>query len=112
MESLFVASLPVGDRPRAVGDGVRADHRGLTLSSCQSHVCVSRSIHGILFDFDSDVVRPDSKPQLDDIAKLLKESPGLKVLGVGRRSPPRRCAGVLTRHDTAFYSPESQVHSK
>lgn len=41
------------------------------------------AIHGILFDFDKDTMRSDSKPQLDEIAKLLKAQPELKVLIVG-----------------------------
>jgi outer membrane protein OmpA-like peptidoglycan-associated protein len=41
------------------------------------------AIYGILFDFDKDTMRPDSKPQLDEIAKLLRDSPGLRVLIVG-----------------------------
>jgi outer membrane protein OmpA-like peptidoglycan-associated protein len=41
------------------------------------------AIYGILFDFDKDTLRPDSKPQLDEIAKLLKSTPALKVLIVG-----------------------------
>ena len=41
------------------------------------------AVYGILFDFDKDTMRPDSKPQLDEIAKLLKGAPSLKVLVVG-----------------------------
>lgn len=41
------------------------------------------AVYGILFDFDSDTMRPDSKPQLDEIGKLLKDSPVLNVLIVG-----------------------------
>lgn len=41
------------------------------------------AMYGILFDFDKDTMRADSKPQLDEIAKLLKSQPGLKVLIVG-----------------------------
>jgi len=41
------------------------------------------AVYGILFDFDSDQMRPDSRPQLDEIGKLLSESPELKVLIVG-----------------------------
>lgn len=41
------------------------------------------AVHGILFDFDKDTMRSDSKPQLEEIAKLLKEQPELKVLIVG-----------------------------
>jgi OmpA-OmpF porin, OOP family len=41
------------------------------------------AVYGILFDFDSDRMRPDSRPQLEEIGKLLKDSPGLEVLIVG-----------------------------
>lgn len=41
------------------------------------------AVYGILFDFDKDTLRPDSKPQLEEIAKLLRGSPALKVLIVG-----------------------------
>lgn len=41
------------------------------------------AIYGILFDFDKDTLRPDSRPQLEEIAKLLKNAPALKVLIVG-----------------------------
>ncbi len=41
------------------------------------------SIYGIYFDFDSAEIKPESKPTLDEIAKLLKESPKLKLYGVG-----------------------------
>lgn len=40
-------------------------------------------IYGIHFDFDSDRVREDSRPQLDEIARLLAENPLLNVLIVG-----------------------------
>lgn len=41
------------------------------------------AVYGILFDFDKADIRPDSEPQLEEIAKLLKESPELEVLIVG-----------------------------
>lgn len=41
------------------------------------------AVYGILFDFDKADIRPDSKPQLDEIATLLKERPELQVLIVG-----------------------------
>jgi OOP family OmpA-OmpF porin len=41
------------------------------------------AVYGILFDFDSDMMRPDSKAQLDEIGKLLSDSPDLAVLIVG-----------------------------
>lgn len=41
------------------------------------------AVHGILFDFDKDTMRSDSKPQIEEIAKLLNEQPNMKVLIVG-----------------------------
>ena len=41
------------------------------------------ALHEILFDFDKATMRPDSKPQLDEIAKLLKSKSELQVLIVG-----------------------------
>jgi outer membrane protein OmpA-like peptidoglycan-associated protein len=43
----------------------------------------SVAIYGILFDFDKADIKPESKPQLDEIAKLLKANPKLHVLIVG-----------------------------
>lgn len=40
-------------------------------------------VYGVLFDFDKDTITEDSKPQLDEIAKLLQASPDLKVMIVG-----------------------------
>ena len=40
-------------------------------------------IYGILFDFDKDVIKPESKPTLDEIASLLKSTPELKLKIVG-----------------------------
>lgn len=41
------------------------------------------AIYGIYFDTDKDVVKPESKPSIEQIAKLLKESPDLKLFIVG-----------------------------
>ncbi|QPC42796.1 DUF4892 domain-containing protein [Kaustia mangrovi] len=41
------------------------------------------AVYGILFDFDKDTIRPESKAQLQEIARLLKESPDLQVFIVG-----------------------------
>ena len=40
-------------------------------------------IYGILFDFDKDTIKPDSKPTLDEIASLLTSNPELKLKIVG-----------------------------
>jgi OOP family OmpA-OmpF porin len=41
------------------------------------------ALYGIQFDFDKDVVKPESKPTLDEIAKLLQAKPELKLKIVG-----------------------------
>jgi outer membrane protein OmpA-like peptidoglycan-associated protein len=41
------------------------------------------ALYGILFDFDKDVVKPESKPTLDEIATLLQTKPELKLKIVG-----------------------------
>jgi OmpA-OmpF porin, OOP family len=41
------------------------------------------AVYGILFDFDSDRMREDSRPQLGEIARLLTDNPSLEVLIVG-----------------------------
>lgn len=40
-------------------------------------------LYGVYFDFDSAVVKPESKPQLDQIAELLRKEPALKLLITG-----------------------------
>ena len=41
------------------------------------------AIYGILFDFDKDVIKPESRPTLDEIAQLLTSDPELKLRIVG-----------------------------
>jgi len=41
------------------------------------------ALYGILFDYDKDVIKPESRPALDEIAKLLNEQSGLKLYVVG-----------------------------
>ena len=41
------------------------------------------ALYGILFDFDKDTLKPESKPTLDEIAKLLGAKPDLKLKIVG-----------------------------
>jgi outer membrane protein OmpA-like peptidoglycan-associated protein len=41
------------------------------------------AVYGILFDTNKSVVKPESKPALDEIAKLLKQDPALKLKVVG-----------------------------
>jgi OmpA-OmpF porin, OOP family len=41
------------------------------------------SLYSLHFDFDKDTLRPESKPTLDEIAKLMSGKPGLKLEIVG-----------------------------
>ena len=43
----------------------------------------SVALYGILFDFNSATVKPESMPTLEEIAKLLKGDPALRLLVVG-----------------------------
>lgn len=43
----------------------------------------SVNVYGILFDFDKDVVKPESAPTLSDIAKALTANPQLKLKIIG-----------------------------
>jgi outer membrane protein OmpA-like peptidoglycan-associated protein len=47
--------------------------------AAEGHVAV----YGIYFDIDKSEIKPESKPTLDEIAKLLNASPDLEVLVVG-----------------------------
>lgn len=41
------------------------------------------AIYGILFDFDKADIKPESRPQIDQLGELLKKNPKLEVLIVG-----------------------------
>lgn len=41
------------------------------------------NLYGIHFDLDKDVIKPDSQPTLDEIAKLMRNNPQLRVQVVG-----------------------------
>ncbi|MFZ4775888.1 MAG: OmpA family protein [Terrimicrobiaceae bacterium] len=41
------------------------------------------ALYGILFDFNKDVVKPESDPTLEQISALMKSEPSLKLLVVG-----------------------------
>lgn len=41
------------------------------------------AIYGIYFDFDKAELKAESQPQIDQLATLLKDNPGLSVLVVG-----------------------------
>ena len=73
----------------------------------------SVNIYGIQFDFDKDTLRPESKPTLEQIAKLLSAKPGLRIDIVGHTDNKgteaynlelsgRRAARVVTELTTAY----------
>jgi outer membrane protein OmpA-like peptidoglycan-associated protein len=41
------------------------------------------ALYGIFFDTNRDTLKPDSKPTLEQIARLLKSNPGLKIIVTG-----------------------------
>jgi outer membrane protein OmpA-like peptidoglycan-associated protein len=43
----------------------------------------SVNLYGILFDYDQDAVKPESKPALDEIAKVLADKPSLRLKIIG-----------------------------
>lgn len=81
---------PLKDRALALLEitEVKAMEERMTVvesSAMQRDIAASGRVamHGILFDFDKDSMRPDSRPQLEEIAKFLKTQPDLRVLIVG-----------------------------
>ena len=61
--------------------------RMVTVSAGEMAAGISKSgsiaLYGILFDFNSAEVKPESTPTLEEMAKLLKSQPALKLLVVG-----------------------------
>lgn len=65
----------------------------------------SVNLYGILFDYNQDAVKPESKPALDEIAKVLTDKPALRLKIIGHTDnagsaaynldlSPRRAANV------------------
>lgn len=65
MEGDKIAFIDAGQMAQAIGEQRKVD------------------VYGIVFDFDKDTIRPESKPTLDEIAKLLAERPELRLDIVG-----------------------------
>ena len=63
------------------------EQKMVTVSAAEMQSAIASTgriaLYGIFFDFDKADVKPESKPALDEIAKLLAGSPELKVLIVG-----------------------------
>ncbi len=63
------------------------ERRMVTVAAKEMQTNISREgrqvIYGILFDFDKADVKPESKPQLDEMAALMKADAAMKVYIVG-----------------------------
>jgi outer membrane protein OmpA-like peptidoglycan-associated protein len=63
------------------------EQKMMTVSAAEMQSAIASTgriaLYGIFFDFDKVDVKPESKPALDEIAKLLTDNPDLKVLIVG-----------------------------
>ena len=63
------------------------EQKMVTVSAAEMQSAIASTgriaLYGIFFDFDKAEVKPESKPALDEIAKLLGDNPDLKVLIVG-----------------------------
>ncbi len=63
------------------------EQKMVTVSAAEMQSAIASTgriaLYGIFFDFDKADIKPESKPALDEIAKLLADNPDLKVLIVG-----------------------------
>ena len=80
----------LNDRTVVILDLVEAkarEQKMVTVSSGEMAQAISSggrvALYGIYFDFNKADVKPESDPTIEQIAKLLKDSPSLKVLIVG-----------------------------
>ncbi len=88
--SLYVTSFDPANRPYIRLDVVEARPMEskmvvLDAKALESDITAEGrvAVYGVMFDFDKDTITADSRPQLDEIAKLLQSSPGLNVMIVG-----------------------------
>lgn len=80
----------LNDRTVAIVDIVEAkarEQKMVTVSSGEMARAITTAgrvaLYGIYFDFNKAEVKPESDPTLQEIGKLLKETPALKLLVVG-----------------------------
>ena len=70
-----------------ISDKGNMEQRMVTVRATEMATNIGRdgrqAIYGILFDFDKAEIKPDSRPQLDEMAALLRNEPALKVHIVG-----------------------------
>jgi len=90
--AVLVADLPLHTPPHAgayvMVTEIKAMETGMVTTDAQSleqrlEETHKAEIYGILFDFDQAVIKPESKPQLDQIARLLVDRPQIKLRVVG-----------------------------
>lgn len=90
--AVFVADLPFHTPPRAgayvvVAQGKPMDKGMVSVDANaldQSLMSTGKAvIYGIYFDFDKADIKPDSKPQLDQIGQLLSDHPDIKLTVTG-----------------------------
>jgi OmpA-OmpF porin, OOP family len=81
------------------------------------------SLYGILFDFNKADLKPESKPTLDEIGKLLKDDASLKLMVVGhtdnvgtldfnRDLSTRRAAAVVQELTTTYGIDPTRLHGE
>ncbi|TXL77529.1 DUF4892 domain-containing protein [Vineibacter terrae] len=85
-----VASKAASNRVAVFVDIVESgtmEKRMVTVQAPEMATNLSRegkqAIYGIYFDFDKADIKPESKPQLEEMAKLMQANPALKVYIVG-----------------------------
>ncbi|HEX4925235.1 MAG TPA: OmpA family protein, partial [Bdellovibrionales bacterium] len=72
--------VTIVDAAKMEGGLVQADAAAL---AAELEASGHASVYGIEFDFDSAVIKPESKPVLDEVAKLLGMKPQLRLFVVG-----------------------------
>lgn len=81
------------------------------------------ALYGIQFDFNKADIKPDSKPTLDEIAKLLQDDAALKLLVVGhtdnvgtldfnRDLSSRRAASVVKELTSTYGISSARLHAE
>lgn len=119
--------MALNDRTVAIVDIVEAkarEQKMVTVSSGEMARSISTggrvALYGIYFDFNKAEVKPESDPTLEQIAKLLKESSGMKLLVVGHTDnigsfpfnmdlSQRRAAAVVGALATRFGIPKDRL---
>ncbi len=98
-------------------EGKAREQKMVTVSSGEMAQAISSggrvALYGIYFDFNKADVKPESNATLEQVAKLMKDSPGLKLLVVGHTDnvggfasntelSRRRAASVVSALSTRF----------